>query len=220
MLGSVEPERPSGTGDIDPRSLGVVVLVSGLMVLAVGGGMLLTASGDEGRPASPPAGSESIDEQRVPASRLPAGAADPASVPTGAVVPRSPNGPVGAAPVPTSPPPIPAPTPAVPHPVERPVVIGAQRLAVLLPVIAPVNAAVPVGGPGCTQAALLLPVTLPNGGWVCTDPIPAAEQPRLGAPCLTNSPAAHWDLLPVARWVCVPQSVAQIPETSASWPIP
>lgn len=248
MLGSVEPERPSSTGDITPRSLGAVALVSGLMVLAIGAGLLLTTASDKSETPGSPGDSESIGDQRRPDARVPAGVANPAGVPSpgtagqpsngtagvpsngtaggaaGAVIPGVPAVPSGVAPLPSVNPP----GPAAPHPVEIPVVIpaeaalppslppavigalapDAQRPTVPLPVIAPVDAAAPIGGPGCSRAALLLPLTLPNGGWVCTDPVPAAEQPRLGAPCATNGIASQWDLLPIARWVCVPQQPA------------
>ncbi|WP_067715408.1 hypothetical protein [Nocardia yamanashiensis] len=211
MLGSVEPERPSSTGDITPRSLGAVVLVSGLMVLAIGAGLLLTTASDRGGDSNRPGDSETIDDRRLPDS--PAGVANPAGAPAsgtvgvpsggaaGAVIPGAPVVPSGVAPVS----PVTPPGPAAPHPVEIPVVIPAL---VPLPVIAPIDAAAPIGGPGCSRAALLLPLTLPNGGWVCTDPVPATEQPRLGAPCATNGVAAQWDLLPIARWICVPQQPA------------
>ncbi|MEV6064952.1 hypothetical protein AB0L82_00225 [Nocardia sp. NPDC052001] len=46
MLGSPRQSDSAHEGDLDPRGLAAVVLVSGLMVLAIGAGMLLTRSGD------------------------------------------------------------------------------------------------------------------------------------------------------------------------------
>lgn len=54
MLGSVHESTPADEGDIDPRALGTVALASGLMVLAIGAGVLLTRSGDTGAAESTP----------------------------------------------------------------------------------------------------------------------------------------------------------------------
>ncbi|QLY30628.1 hypothetical protein [Nocardia huaxiensis] len=44
MLGT--PDMSGPDGDLNPRSLAAVVAISGLMVLAIGAGMLLTGTGD------------------------------------------------------------------------------------------------------------------------------------------------------------------------------
>lgn len=48
MLGTVDGIGPRDDGDINPRRLGAVVLVSGLMMFGIGAGMLLTGTGDRG----------------------------------------------------------------------------------------------------------------------------------------------------------------------------
>ncbi|WP_067574699.1 hypothetical protein [Nocardia acidivorans] len=116
MLGSPQESHPAHEGDIDPRGLAVVVAVSGLMVLAIGAGMLLTRSGDIG--AADPAPARGVPTQQRP--HLPAAPA--AAVP-----------PVKTAP--TNRPGTPAPSavsnispaqvypPALPHQVELPVLL-------------------------------------------------------------------------------------------------
>ncbi|MRH90878.1 hypothetical protein GFY24_26145 [Nocardia sp. SYP-A9097] len=115
MLGSPQESHPVQEGDLDPRGLAAVVVVSGLMVLAIGAGMLLTGSGESG--AADPAPRRSVaTHQRAPLPHPPAGPANAPVAPAKGPA-ASPKGPPVAADV------YPARVhpPATPHPVEAPV---------------------------------------------------------------------------------------------------
>ncbi|MEV6774195.1 hypothetical protein AB0N05_36720 [Nocardia sp. NPDC051030] len=114
MLGSVEDVRSSREGDINPRSLAVVVLISGLMTLAIGAGMLLTGSGDSGQSANPP-GSPEFSKSRTREERF-------------AVPPQPVVAPAPAANVVPAPPNIVLP-PVPPHAVQVPVIVADEPVA-------------------------------------------------------------------------------------------
>ncbi|WP_330183041.1 hypothetical protein OHB26_04865 [Nocardia sp. NBC_01503] len=123
MLGSPQESHPAYEGDIDPRGLAVVVAVSGLMVLAIGLGMLLTGSGEVG--AADPAPARSVPTHQR-GSILHPPAAPAAAVPPAKSA--SANPPATPAPAPSAVSNIsPAQVypPAQPHPVEAPVLLPA-----------------------------------------------------------------------------------------------
>ncbi|WP_040805326.1 hypothetical protein [Nocardia concava] len=113
MLGTVDEIRRDAD-DIDPRRLGLVVLVAALMAAGVGAGMWLTGSGDR------PIADTSIVNVVRPRHDSPAPARRPPEIAPAVQVPATPN-PAPAEANPAPPPPV---APVAPHPVEIPVVIG------------------------------------------------------------------------------------------------
>lgn len=128
MLGTVDEIRRDAD-DIDPRRLGLVVLVAALMAAGVGAGMWLTGSGDR------PIADTSIVNVVRPRHDRPAPARRPPEIAPVVQAPAAPN------PAPAEGNPAPPPVaPVAPHPVEIPVVIGPDISA---PVDAPPDAPAP-----------------------------------------------------------------------------
>lgn len=107
MLGSVHESKPSDEGDLDPRALAAVAVASGLMVLAIGLGMLLTGS-DTGTAESTPI----VPAPSRPATMVRPSLAPIAVAPPGIALPPAVDAGDGA-------PLLPAP----PHPVELPILL-------------------------------------------------------------------------------------------------
>lgn len=104
-----------GTGDIDPRRLGLVLMVAALMAVGLGAGIWLTASGER-----PIADTSIVNVPRLRHDPIKPGRGAPAVAP---VVPVAPVAQVPAdAPAPAAPPPAPV-VPVAPHAVDVPVVI-------------------------------------------------------------------------------------------------
>ncbi|MFB7718027.1 hypothetical protein [Nocardia sp. NPDC056100] len=152
MLGSPRQSDSAHEGDLDPRGLAAVVLVSGLMVLAIGAGMLLTRSGDTDAnpvrgvldpsrtsmyhpPAAPAAVAPAEHDSVAPAHGLlppsKAPVAGPAAPVNGPATPQigSPElvyprmAPANPPAAPANPPPAGVVPPVAPHPVEVPILL-------------------------------------------------------------------------------------------------
>ncbi|MFE3191028.1 hypothetical protein ACFXHA_18595 [Nocardia sp. NPDC059240] len=118
MLGTADEIQRNGgdfdpdTGDIDPRRLGLVLLVAALMAVGLGAGIWLTASGER-----PIADTSIVNVPRLRHDPIVPGRGGPVVAPVAPVaqVPAD-------APAPPAPPPAPI-APVAPHAVDVPVVI-------------------------------------------------------------------------------------------------
>ncbi|MEC3920621.1 hypothetical protein [Nocardia sp. CDC160] len=110
MLGTADEIRRADderdAGDIDPRGLGLVVLIAALMTAGIGAGLWFTGSGD--RPIADTSIVNAVRPRHDPPAQRPPNPAPAAQVPA------APNPPAPAPPL----------VPAAPHAVEIPVVVN------------------------------------------------------------------------------------------------
>lgn len=104
MLDSAREPQEAHEGDINPRALAVVAVVSGLMALAIGAGMLLTGSDDSTTAEVQPVHRAPVQHHppkphlpsapaaaAPPAGAIPPAAVAPPAAPAEAVLPREPR---------------------------------------------------------------------------------------------------------------------------------